>query len=516
MPLFAPAHAQIKIQDIFGRSLIEHGITLVDRDGYMANPLIKFRLVPPLDAALPGAFTLSANGGRLYFNNPCQPSANGPTSTRPVTEPNKPVIVKMSIFPAHTASAAPWALKVVFTDANKISQTNTVAIHVIEQDTHRPNEFGVTVNFALDATGFFSNRAAREIVRQAADDWSYYFAGMDLDATPSGAESTWIWNDNWSGGHYFTSTNSFTGYELYAYGTSNRELRSGGETSYEGRSQTSCGKPLSIHRSGAFEACVDGNYNKLHWLYLTNDADWLATRNLRRETNDFYSIAHHEIGNALIFNKGHPGFSRAQAKKGFTSAAVTQYYGKPVPISISDDHLTGVIDPESGQGAFGYEYYGEIPRCRWTMTKLDLLCAQEVGYTLRSNIAFAAFTFPKSNLPPGQQGRRYVRAFEATGGIPIYNWGVTEGSLQPGLSLDPFTGELSGLPARAGAYRFTVCAQDYHEFGEILSQDFVMTIQGAEGAQANPSTPAPAETIFRACQRIVSIIATFLLASQDT
>ncbi len=513
---FSAAHAEIKIQDIFGRSLSEHGITLVDRDGYMANPLIKFRLVPPLDAALPGTFTLSANGERLYFNNPCQPGADGPKAFRPVTEPDKPVVIKMSIFPAHTAIAGPCTLKVVFTDANNISQTNTVAIRVLEQDTHRANEFGVAVNFALDATGFFTNRAARGIVQQAADDWSYYFAGMDLDATPPGAESTWIWNDNWDGGHYFTSTNNFTGYQLYAYGTSNRELRSGGETSYAGRSQASHGIPLAIHRSGAFEACVEGNYNKLHWLYLTNDADWLATQNLRHQTNDFYSIAHHEIGHALIFNKGHPGFSRALANKGFTSAAVRQYYGKPVPISISDDHLTGVIDPESGQGAFGYEYYGEIPRCRWTMTKLDLLCAQEVGYTLRSNAAFASFTFPKSNLPAGQQGRRYEKGLTATGGIPIYNWGVTEGSLPPGLSLDPFTGELSGVPTRAGVYRFTVCVQDYHEFGEVLSQDFALTIQGAEGAQANPSTPAPAETIFRTIQRFVSITATFLLASHDT
>jgi hypothetical protein len=53
-----------------------------------------------------------------------------------------------------------------------------------------------------------------------------------------------------------------------------------------------------------------------------------------------------------------------------------------VPIDRSD-HLDGVIDPESGQGAFGYEYHGNIPRERWIPTKLDLLYAQEVGYTLR-------------------------------------------------------------------------------------------------------------------------------------
>ena len=40
----------------------QHGITLVDWDGYMANPLIKFYLLPPTNASLPGAVALSANG----------------------------------------------------------------------------------------------------------------------------------------------------------------------------------------------------------------------------------------------------------------------------------------------------------------------------------------------------------------------------------------------------------------------------------------------------------------------
>jgi hypothetical protein len=33
------ANAQITVQDVFGRTLNQRGITLVDWDGYMANPL---------------------------------------------------------------------------------------------------------------------------------------------------------------------------------------------------------------------------------------------------------------------------------------------------------------------------------------------------------------------------------------------------------------------------------------------------------------------------------------------
>src|SRR4051794_12825256 len=77
--LLSVASAQTKVEDIFGRSLNEAGITLVDWDGYMANPLIKFYLLPPTNAVLPGNVTLTINGSRLYFENPGNVSTNGPS-----------------------------------------------------------------------------------------------------------------------------------------------------------------------------------------------------------------------------------------------------------------------------------------------------------------------------------------------------------------------------------------------------------------------------------------------------
>jgi hypothetical protein len=470
------AGAQILVQDIFGRSLNQRGLTLVDWDGYMANPLIKFYLLPPLGAALPGSATLSANGARLYFNNPGTVSAHGPATTRALADSDKPVPVKLSIFPAHTSPDGSYTLTLVFTDANNATQTNTLPIKVIDQDTHRSNDFAVNVNFDRDATRFFANPVARFLVHQAADDWAYYFTGLNLDPVRAGSEKTWIWSNNWNRGYEIKNTNTYTGYQLYAYGTTNKELRSGGEANHQGGRQTSGGQPLPMKRSGGFEANIDGNYNLLHWLFLTNDNDWLATRNLGHETNDFYSIAHHEIGHALIFNDGHPGFAKTLAGRAFVSDAVKHYYGRPVPIDGANDHLTGVIDPESGQGAFGYEYYGEIPRCRWTMTKLDLLCAQEVGYTLRSNAALAALAFPKVRLPEAQTLVPFTNAFIATGGIPIYNWDIATGALPPGLSLDPFTGVLSGTPAAGGLFHFTIRVRDYHENSAGLEQEFSLTV----------------------------------------
>jgi hypothetical protein len=219
---------------------------------------------------------------------------------------------------------------------------------------------------------------------------------------------------------------------------------------------------------------------------------------LGNQTNDFYSIAHHEIGHALIFNQAHPGFSNAIANGAFTSAAVTNYYGGPVPIDASDDHLTGVIDPESGQGAFGYEFYGNIPRKRWTMTKIDLLCAQEVGYVLQPSSAFAPFIFVTNALPAANTTAPFAFAFIATGGIPIYDWDITAGVLPPGLLLDPFTGTLTGTPTTNGVFDFTVRVRDYHEMGSGLIQNITLNITSPPPVQLNISgvTNGQAQIIF--------------------
>jgi hypothetical protein len=468
--------AQTSVTDIFGRSLNTHGITLVDWDGYMANPLMKFYLLPPTNSVLPGSVTLTANDPRLYFGTPSSVTTNGPSTTISLSSSTTAVPFYLSIFPAHTNPDTNSTLTIVFTGANNAKQTNSVPIQVIDEDTHSTNAFVVTPNFDRDQTGFFTNPTARMLVNEAANDWTYYFTGMNLDPVSAGIETTYIWSNNFNGGYYFTSTNYYTGYLLYAYGTTNVTDISGGEGSYSGNVQTSGGVPLTMKRSGGFEANIMGNYNTLGWLFLTNDNDWLMTGNLGDQTNDFFSIAHHEIGHALIFNQAHPGFATALANGAFTSAPVTNYYGGPAPIDASNDHLTGVIDPESGQGAFGYEYYGNIPRNRWTMTKIDLLCAQEVGYVLKPTSAFAPFTFPTNVLPAAYTTIPFTLAFTATGGIPVCDWDITAGALPPGLSLDSYSGMLTGTPATNGVFNFAVRVRDYHETGSGLTQQVTLTV----------------------------------------
>lgn len=478
LSLESPSFAQTSVQDIFGRLLNQHGITLVDWDGYLANPLLKFYILPPTNGVLPGTATLTADGERLYFDTNSTVSVAGPSKTISLTNASTGVPVRLSIFPDRDSLDENYTLMIVFTGANAAKQTNTVPIHVIDQDLQRTNDFVVIENFDRDITGVFTNPVRRAIIKQAADDWAYFFAGMNLDAVHTGTETTYIWSNNFAGGYYFSNTNAYTGYLLYAYGTTNSVHRSGGEASYTGPVQSNGVTPLKIKRSGGHESEIYGNYNTLGWLYLTNDSDWLVTGNLGNETNDLYSIAHHEIGHALIFNEAHPGFNFARTNNGaFTSAAVTNYYGGPVLIDSTTDHLTNALDPESLQGAFGHEYYGAIPRKRWIITKLDLLCAQEVGYTLRTSSAFAPLTLLTLDPPPGGTvGVPYTNAFVASGGIPFYEWDIVAGALPTGLALGPFTGVLSGIPTTNGAFTFTLRVRDYHEAATGITRSFPLTI----------------------------------------
>src|SRR5437016_943427 len=66
------ASAGLVVEDIFGRQVNQHGLILVDWEGYLANPAIKFFLTPPAHATFPARAILTAKEPRLYFNRPSQ------------------------------------------------------------------------------------------------------------------------------------------------------------------------------------------------------------------------------------------------------------------------------------------------------------------------------------------------------------------------------------------------------------------------------------------------------------
>ena len=57
-------------------------------------------------------------------------------------------------------------------------------------------------------------------------------------------------------------------------------------------------------------------------------------------------------------------------------------------------------------------------------------------------------------------GRSFSFPLIATGGSAPYSWRLVDGQLPPGLKLHAHSGAISGVPATAGEYRFTVAVAD--------------------------------------------------------
>src|SRR5262245_42233337 len=125
--IFSPSSfGQSRVEDIFGRSLNQRGLTLVDREGYMANPLIKFFVLGPTNAVFPGSVTFAANGTRLYFESPGNVSTNGASKTVSLANAADRQPVRISIFPDRDSLDEDYTLTIVFTGANSVKQTNTI------------------------------------------------------------------------------------------------------------------------------------------------------------------------------------------------------------------------------------------------------------------------------------------------------------------------------------------------------------------------------------------------------
>ena len=382
----------------------------------------------------------------------------------------------ISIFPDRDTLNETHQLTVRAVDANSVERTGTIDVDVIDQDLDRPPEFKIHVDFSQDKTGLFDDQAARETIQQVADDWSYFFEDMDLDEVPAAQEMTWIWSpEGFAGGMVVTNQEAYTGFLLYAYGIQHDGLYAGGEGSIGGGYQTTGGKPHPIRRSGGVELEKRGNYNTLGWIFQARPEDWWLATNVAEVKNDLYSIAHHEMGHSLAFNRAYDRWVELKTLGSLADARIEEYQGS-APAIDNTDHLPGTVDRASRRGAYGNEYHGEMPQGRWIATKLDLLAMQAAGYALRETSPFVPLSIADYELPEAQVTKPYSATLQALGGTPAYHWTVEDGTLPTGLALDPFTGTISGIPADSGVSSFTIRVRDYREWQEGIMHSFSLTV----------------------------------------
>jgi hypothetical protein len=153
------------------------------------------------------------------------------------------------------------------------------------------------------------------------------------------------------------------------------------------------------------------------------------------------------------------GAMPAATKGAAFSQQLTAMGGKPpytwavttgaLPAGLSLVATTGVISGSpSAIGDFGF-----------TVTATD---ADSHTASKALTITVAPQPLAMGNVPTlsGLMGSSFSFQLTANGGIPAYLWSVTSGAFPAGLSLNPSSGLISGVPAVAGLFTFTVAVRD--------------------------------------------------------
>ena len=123
------------IEDIFGRTLNSRGITLVDWEGYLANPAIKVLVRPPLDVSFPLQAALSASGPRLYFDLPSTGGAAGPSKALAFESVSERKSFFLSIFPDRDSLPEDYVLTITWRGAGGTPKAQNVPIHAARVGT---------------------------------------------------------------------------------------------------------------------------------------------------------------------------------------------------------------------------------------------------------------------------------------------------------------------------------------------------------------------------------------------
>lgn len=150
-----------------------------------------------------------------------------------------------------------------------------------------------------------------------------------------------------------------------------------------------------------------------------------------------------------------------------------------LPEGLSLDTFTGAITGTP----FGFS----STMFRVTATDQNSATASAI-YSLQVNAQAPLILSPSAGtLAAGIVGSPYSVPLEASGGTPTYRYHVTWGTLPAGLSLDTYTGAITGTPSVAGSASFTITVTDSRsvdsaDYTIVVSAPVVVTLSPSAGA----------------------------------
>jgi len=122
----------------------------------------------------------------------------------------------------------------------------------------------------------------------------------------------------------------------------------------------------------------------------------------------------------------------------------------------------------------------------FTAKVIDSSSPAQVAMANLSITINAALTVTTTSLASGNAGANYNQTVLASGGVPVYSWSITKGSLPAGLNLNSITGQIYGTPTAVGTSGFTITVMDSETPAAQASANLSITI--------NPGSPLQIQT----------------------
>jgi hypothetical protein len=345
---------------MFGRVVNDHGVKLVDWQGYLANPYVELTVRPPQDAAFPVTLDLAAEGtSRLMMDLPSQLTAGGATKRLTFANAGETKTFKLAIHSKRgPGEDERYTLRLTTRESNNTSTAHTVPI-LVQQDEKTALEPTIPITFDYrydNITGYFNEPNFRTAAEEGVKDWFRFFSLAPFDTVAAGAEANHLPGNDWQNTINVTNQSAYNG--MYVFFRGIQTPYSTGYPARNGRYHTRNGQQAAgpLHRSTAMIFEYDEAGKQLFTSLA--DEDWYKTT-IAGSVLDVHGLVMHEYGHAVAFHSDWAGMRNYVSTGGANDQEVIAYQGRTVALDGSY-HVPGDApnwDRISGQSG-GWTHLG--------------------------------------------------------------------------------------------------------------------------------------------------------------